>query len=87
MSTFITDVINYYSESRMFMGSFLRFRASRQPLRKNPINIVYLRLALANIRTHFSDEPPSSILQRSSNSKAVALLFCEVCLKGLLGVL
>jgi hypothetical protein len=31
--------------------------AGRQSLRKDPINIVYLRVAFTIIRTHFPDEP------------------------------
>jgi hypothetical protein len=32
-------------------------KASRQSLRKDPINIVYLRVVFTIIGTHFPDEP------------------------------
>jgi hypothetical protein len=38
-------------------------KASRQSLRKDPINIAYLRVVFTIIHTHFPDEPTNLYIQ------------------------
>jgi hypothetical protein len=48
-------------------------KASRQSLRKDPINIVYLRVVFTIIRTHFPDEPFIPVID-ASQSKLLGII-------------